>query len=369
MSGAPEDSADNARLDALLRAMRAYQGGEASARAPIAPGESGRDAELCRLFNAIVERSALLERRLAQQAGTGGAQREDATAAASATHGRVTVVGTRSSAIAVFEDVSAAETLGAMGEAAKAAVHGLGGAWERAVILRIRSDEDVRTALAGHDIVCALFDARSPLEPLLSAARALEAAVPDAPMVYFAPEGDHASADRAAAAARGRDGSEVVRSIGQASERLTLHWLTKASGADELSVQQPDPGYGLQRFEGEKVLVVDDDVRNVFAMVSALELYGLTALTADSGYAAIEILDHTQDVSLVLMDLMMPGLDGYATTARIRERAAFSTLPIIAVTARSGASDRERSLAAGLTEYVTKPVEVEHMLGLIRSLI
>jgi CheY-like chemotaxis protein len=256
-----------------------------------------------------------------------------------------------------------------MGEAAIAAVRGLGGAWERATVLRIRSAEDVRAALKGLDLACALLDARSPLGPLLAAARALEAAVPDAPMVFFAPEGDHASADRAATAARGSDRAEVVRSIGHASERLTLHWLTNASGADDLSVQQPDPGYGQQRFEGEKVLVVDDDVRNVFAMVSVLELYGLTALTADSGYAAIEILEHTQDVSLVLMDLMMPGLDGYATTARIRERAAFSTLPIVAVTARTAASDRERGIAAGLTDYVTKPVEVEHMLTLIRSLI
>jgi CheY-like chemotaxis protein len=367
VSGAPEDGVGVDRLDALLEAMRAYQRGETSARVQVVPGESGRDAELCRLFNAIAERSALLELRLEQSARGGDAQREDIRLFTSARRGRVTnAAGSKSSAIAVFEDDSAAGTLEPMGEAARAAVRGLGGTWERATVLRVRSAEDVRTALEGHDIVCALFDARSPLDPLLATARALEAAVPDAPLVYFAPEGDHASADRAAAAARGRDRSELVRSLGQAAERLTLHWLTNASGADELTAQQPDPGYGQQRFEGQKVLVVDDDVRNVFAMVSALELYGLTALTADSGYAAIEILDRTQDVSLVLMDLMMPGLDGYATTARIRERAAFSTLPIIAVTAASG---REQSLAAGLTEHVTKPVEVEHMLGLIRTLI
>ncbi len=351
---------DDVRLESLLSSMRAFYGGDTSARVPVVPGESDRVADLCRLFNAIAEHSALIERRL--ELARGESRRTPAAGA--------TPAPAPSAAIVVFEDSSQREALEPMRNAAQAAVRGLGGNWERATVLAVGSPEDVRDAvLGGHRIVCALLDARSPLEPLLEAGRALEAAASDAPTVYFAPDGDPAASERAAEAAEGHSRAEIVRSIGQASERLTLHWLTTAPGSDEVTADQPERGYGQQRFEGEKVLIVDDDVRNVFAMVSALELYGLTAVTADSGYEALDILGHTPDIAVVLMDLMMPGLDGYATTARIREQHSLEELPIIAVTARTALADRERSLAAGINEHVTKPVEVEHLLSLIRSLL
>ena len=126
---------------------------------------------------------------------------------------------------------------------------------------------------------------------------------------------------------------------------------------------QPGPHAGLG---GRKVLVVDDDLRNVFAITSVLELYGLTVVHAPSGQQGIDALRADQDIDLVLMDVMMPEMDGYTTTAAIREMPEFTDLPVIAVTARAMQGDRDKSLAAGATDYVTKPVDTEELLGCIK---
>jgi CheY-like chemotaxis protein len=126
---------------------------------------------------------------------------------------------------------------------------------------------------------------------------------------------------------------------------------------------QPGPHAGLI---GRKVLIVDDDLRNVFAITSVLELYGLTVVHAPSGQQGIDVLRTGQDIDLVLMDVMMPEMDGYTTTAAIREMPEFAGLPVIAVTARAMQGDRDKSLAAGATDYVTKPVDTEELLGCIK---
>ena len=105
------------------------------------------------------------------------------------------------------------------------------------------------------------------------------------------------------------------------------------------------------------MLIVDDDVRNVFALTSVLEQHGIEVLYAENGREGIETLDRTPDVDLVLMDVMMPELDGYATTAAIRRMPQFADLPIIALTAKAMQGDREKSIAAGASDYVTKPVD------------
>jgi signal transduction histidine kinase/HAMP domain-containing protein len=113
---------------------------------------------------------------------------------------------------------------------------------------------------------------------------------------------------------------------------------------------------------GRKVLLVDDDLRNAFAITSILELYGLTVIHAPSGRQGIETLRSGQDIDLVLMDVMMPEMDGYATTAAIRGIPQFADLPVIAVTARAMQGDRDKSLAAGASDYVTKPVDTDELL-------
>ena len=116
----------------------------------------------------------------------------------------------------------------------------------------------------------------------------------------------------------------------------------------------------------KKVLVVDDDVRNIFALSSVLERRGMTVLTAGTGREAIEIIESTPDVSIVLMDIMMPEMDGYETMQVIRQNAKFRRLPIIALTAKAMKGDREKCLEAGASEYLAKPVNTEQLLSALR---
>ncbi len=117
---------------------------------------------------------------------------------------------------------------------------------------------------------------------------------------------------------------------------------------------------------GKKVLVVDDDVRNIFALSSVLERRGMSVLTAGTGKAAIETLEYVPDVSIVLMDIMMPEMDGYETMQVIRQNASFRRLPIIALTAKAMKGDREKCLEAGASEYLAKPVNTEQLLSTLR---
>jgi CheY-like chemotaxis protein len=119
-------------------------------------------------------------------------------------------------------------------------------------------------------------------------------------------------------------------------------------------------------FHGKKVLVVDDDVRNIFSLTSVLETYGMSVVFAENGRQALEVLQANPDVELVLMDVMMPEMDGYETTRAIREMERFQDLPIIAVTAKAMKGDREKTLAVGASDYITKPVDTEQLLSLMR---
>ena len=117
---------------------------------------------------------------------------------------------------------------------------------------------------------------------------------------------------------------------------------------------------------GKKVLVVDDDVRNIFALSSVLERRGMTVLTAGTGREAIATLESTPDLAIVLMDIMMPEMDGYETMQVIRQNSSFRRLPIIALTAKAMKGDRERCLEAGASEYLAKPVNTEQLLSALR---
>jgi CheY-like chemotaxis protein len=118
--------------------------------------------------------------------------------------------------------------------------------------------------------------------------------------------------------------------------------------------------------QGRKILIVDDDVRNVFALTSVLEARGMTVLFAENGREGLEMLDANPDVDLVLMDVMMPEMDGYEAMRAIRARQRFEDLPVIALTAKAMQGDRERSIASGASDYVTKPVDPDQLLSLMR---
>ncbi|XGW00390.1 MAG: HAMP domain-containing protein [Leptolyngbya sp. BL-A-14] len=117
---------------------------------------------------------------------------------------------------------------------------------------------------------------------------------------------------------------------------------------------------------GKKVLIIDDDVRNIFALTSMLERYQMQVTYAENGRDGITALQNNPDLSLVLMDVMMPDMDGYETMRAIRQLEAFRTLPIIALTAKAMKGDREKCLEAGASDYITKPVDMEQLLSLLR---
>ncbi|MBC7390940.1 MAG: response regulator, partial [Opitutaceae bacterium] len=119
--------------------------------------------------------------------------------------------------------------------------------------------------------------------------------------------------------------------------------------------------------KGKNILIVDDDVRNLFALTTAFERYNINAITAESGKEAISILnDPAKEIDLVLMDIMMPEMDGYETTQKIRRENKNTTLPIIAVTAKAMKGDRQKCIEAGASDYITKPVKIDQLMSLMR---
>jgi signal transduction histidine kinase/CheY-like chemotaxis protein len=173
---------------------------------------------------------------------------------------------------------------------------------------------------------------------------------------------------------------ELLPSLDELRERITLHLSAAQPDHVPALISEPEAGpqgaedtragprlpseaEGHEVLRGKRVLVIDDDPRNVFAITSTLELHGMTVTHAGNGRKGIEALLTAEDTDLVLMDVMMPELDGYATMNKIRQMPVFSALPIIAVTARAMPGDKEKSIAAGASDYVTKPVDTDELLA------
>jgi CheY-like chemotaxis protein/two-component sensor histidine kinase len=258
-------------------------------------------------------------------------------------------------------------TARAMRQAARTALDGLGGMHERVEIVTVYGGgEGAEQVLAGRHVISVLVNlavAREEVQALLGAVADYAPAVP---VLAYEAGGGSGTAARLEASVGGAPQIEIVGSRAQAVERLTLHLLTALpSVSADLASPAAEPAASGARFDGEAVLVVDDDVRNVFAMTSMLELHGLSVLHADNGRQGIETLLQNPDIRLVLMDLMMPGMDGFTATEYIRSLDRYAALPIVAVTAKASRGDRERSLAAGANEYVLKPVDVDSLLGII----
>jgi signal transduction histidine kinase/CheY-like chemotaxis protein/HAMP domain-containing protein len=170
---------------------------------------------------------------------------------------------------------------------------------------------------------------------------------------------------------------ELLPSLDELRERITLHLSAAQPGhvpplISEADSPRVEPGQrassaaaSRESLRGKKILVIDDDQRNVFAITSTLELAGMTVIQAPNGREGIEALLAAERIDLIVMDVMMPEMDGYATMSAIRRMPAYATLPIIAVTARAMPGDREKSIAAGASDYVTKPVDTEELLNRI----
>jgi HAMP domain-containing protein/signal transduction histidine kinase len=150
----------------------------------------------------------------------------------------------------------------------------------------------------------------------------------------------------------------------EAEERIAAQQQEQQPAAEQETAPHAHRGI---RFGGQKVLIVDDDIRNVFALTSVLEQHGLSVLYAENGREGIEVLEQHEDVAVVLMDIMMPEMDGYATTTAIRRMPQFAGLPIIALTAKAMKGDREKAIECGASDYVTKPVDPDHLLTVMQQ--
>ncbi|MFJ9927533.1 HAMP domain-containing protein [Streptomyces misionensis] len=164
---------------------------------------------------------------------------------------------------------------------------------------------------------------------------------------------------------------EYLSSLDELRERIALHLSAEEPGevltfvrGEEL--QHAPADLVDEQTRGRTVLVVDDDARNLFALSGILELHGFRVLHAENGRKGIETLVSNPDVELVLMDVMMPEMDGYTATAEIRRMPQYADLPVIAVTAKAMHGDREKSLASGASDYVTKPVDTRDLIACVR---
>jgi len=144
---------------------------------------------------------------------------------------------------------------------------------------------------------------------------------------------------------------------------LFLHRSISAMQEEDQIIVEPK---GEAVLEGRKVLIIDDDMRNIFSLTSALEQFGLSVVFAENGLEGIERLRETPDVDIALVDIMMPEMDGYETMREIRKDPRYRNLPLIAVTAKAMKGDREKCLEAGATDYVSKPVDIDQLLAVLR---
>jgi CheY-like chemotaxis protein len=158
----------------------------------------------------------------------------------------------------------------------------------------------------------------------------------------------------------GDAGAGVALTVAPEPAEIVLDEMLSSFGSETSSEIDAIP------VRGRRVLIVDDDVRNVYALTSALEDRGIEVLYATDGRRGVELLQAHPGIDLVLMDIMMPEMDGYETIRAVRELGRFDDLPIIALTAKAMRGDREKTLAAGASDYITKPVEVDRLLDLMR---
>jgi HAMP domain-containing protein/signal transduction histidine kinase/CheY-like chemotaxis protein len=239
--------------------------------------------------------------------------------------------------------------------------------------VRVTGASDSRAVLEGirkRRIDCVVLDPGIPELSLPALAEELkrEPALRGAPLLVHA-EGELSPEDEAAVNDLGhlvalRQTRSLDRLLDQAA--FFLHYAVAKLPPDRRQVleqlHQTD-----KVLAGKKVLIVDDDIRNIFALTSILEWHNMVIVAAETGRGAIKILQQQPDVDIVLMDIMMPEMDGLDTMREIRKLSRFKMLPIIAVTAKAMKGDREKCIEAGAWDYLSKPVDAEQMLTVMRS--
>ena len=193
-----------------------------------------------------------------------------------------------------------------------------------------------------------------------------KAADRDLELIAYTPEG---SAPQNLSMAPFREGT-IVRSVNSADRLLRevtrmLH-IPESGLPEHKRLKLEKLRQGDHELVGSRVLIVDDDVRNIFALTSILERHQIEVVHAENGRAGIETLLKTPGVDGVLMDIMMPEMDGYETMRAIRQIPEFRTLPIIAVTAKAMKGDRAKCIEAGASDYITKPVDLDQLFSVLR---
>jgi CheY-like chemotaxis protein len=236
-------------------------------------------------------------------------------------------------------------------------------------IAAVSTGAEALDALRGQAFDCCVVDLRLPDMTgfeLLDRLRA-EPALADLPIVVFT--GKELTADEEARL-RTVAKSIILKDV-QSPERLldetSLFLHRVISELPESKRRMIERLHGsTEALRSRKVLVVDDDARNIFALTTILERQEMEVLSATNGRQAIELIRETPDLSVVLMDIMMPEMDGYETMRQIRKDGRFRTMPILALTAKAMKGDREKCLEAGASDYIAKPVNTDQLLSLLR---
>ncbi len=236
-------------------------------------------------------------------------------------------------------------------------------------VTAVGSSEEAEAVLAAERVDCIVLDLKLPKTSgfaLLERIKTDEALHTIPVIIYTGKELTRQEETRLAQYAETiivKDARSPERLLAEAT--LFLHQSKSQLREDQrVMLEQLHTGPGA--FTGKHVLIVDDDVRNVFALTTVLERQGMTVRFAENGRDGIAVLEQNPDIALVLMDVMMPEMDGYEAMTAIRKMPRFRKLPIIALTAKAMKGDRERSITAGASDYIAKPIDVDQLLSLMR---
>jgi CheY-like chemotaxis protein/signal transduction histidine kinase len=232
--------------------------------------------------------------------------------------------------------------------------------------------EQAYNMLKSNDYQCVILDLNLPDESgldLLDRIKAIDrfAALPV--IVNTAMELDKTSVNRlmqyanAMVMKTNKSADRLIDEVNLFLHKVSTNPAPQAASASKAPVT---PAKGKEILKGKKVLIVDDDMRNIFALSSALQQYDLNVEIANDGDEALEKLETTEGVDIVLMDIMMPKMDGYEATRQIRKQNKWNKLPVIALTAKAMKEDREKCLAAGANDYITKPIDMDRLISLMQ---